>query len=374
MHRISPTTLLILLLCSTATVLTSCGRGDPDQQANSKQADAAKQREGTGRSGERDWRGRSRARPVPVAVTPVQRGRVDAYYASTTTLTAVEEAVVVARTQGIVEEIYVEEGDSVTEGQPLTQLDTKRLQLEVARTRTNLESLQRAAERSKQLFESKMISTDAYDQVNFEYAREKATLALQLHELEEATIRAPITGVITIRHIKLGHTLSPNEEAFEIKRANKLEAILNVPEKELFKLAVGQHARIKIDALPDILFEGRVERVAPEVDRTSGTFRVTVRLDNMDLMLKPGMFARVNIRYDSREDVLLVARDAVVTQKDESTVFVVKDGLAMRQSVETGYVMDTEIEILNGLGEGDQVIVTGQGGLRDGAAVRVVPL
>ncbi len=172
MHKIFPSTLLILLLCSTATVLTSCGRGNPDekanQRANSKQADKAKRSEA---SGERDWRGRSKARPVPVAVTPVQRGRVDAYYASTTTLTAVEEAVVVARTQGIVEEIYAEEGDAVVEGQPLTQLDTRRLQLEVARTRTNLQSLQRAAERSQQLFESKMISTDAYDQVSFQYAR-----------------------------------------------------------------------------------------------------------------------------------------------------------------------------------------------------------
>jgi len=80
------------------------------------------------------------------------------------------------------------------------------------------------------------------------------------------------------------------------------------------------------------------------------------------------------VRYDSSENTLLVSRDAIVTQKDESSVFVVRDGLAMRQQVVTGYSTGTEVEILEGLGEGDEVVVTGQGGLRDGASVRVVPL
>lgn len=313
-------------------------------------------------------------RPVPVSVTSVQRGRVDAYYASTTTLTAVEEASVVARTQGVVEKIFVEEGDRVTADQPLAQLDTRTLELQVAITRTNIQSLDRAYTRAEQLFKTKMISPDAFDNAKFNLEREKANLALQLHQLEEATIRAPIDGVITVRHIKLGNTLSPNNPAFEIKRSDSLEAILNVPEKELSKLDVGQQARVKIDALANEYFEGRVDRIAPQIDPDSGTFRVTVKLDNPDGRLKPGMFARVDVRYDSSENTLLVSRDAIVTQKDESSVFVVRDGLAMRQQVVTGYSTGTEVEILEGLGEGDEVVVTGQGGLRDGASVRVVPL
>jgi len=349
--------------------VTSDGAAGQDPQNSQEQQTA--DRKGDARD---ERLQRFRSRPVPVAVAPVQRGRVDAFYASTTSLTAEEEAVVVARTQGVVEKIYVEEGDVVSEGKPLAQLDTDRLELEVARTRTNIRSLKRAFERSQQLNESNMISPDAYDQAMFNLEREQATLALQLHELEEATIRAPIAGVITVRRIKLGNTLSPNNPAFEIKRADVLEAILNVPEKELSKLEVNQQARVTIDALDNRMFEGQVDRIAPEVDAASGTFRVTVALDNLSGELKPGMFARVDIRYDSHEDTLMVARDAVVTQKDESTVFIVKDGLAMRQAVVTGYSMGGEIEILEGLGEGDQVVVTGQGGLRDGASVRVVPL
>ena len=313
-------------------------------------------------------------RPVPVAVSTVHRGRVDAYYNTTTSLSAEEEAVVVARTTGVVEKIFVEEGDLVAAGDPLAQLDTRRLRLEVARTETNIRSLDRAFERSRQLMKTKMISPDAFDQAQFELEREEATLALQQYELEEATVRAPIVGRITMRHIKVGNTLSPNNEAFEIKSADTIEAVLNVPEKELAKMQVGQFARVRVDALESDYFEGVVDRIAPEVDATTGTFRVTVALVNARDLLKPGMFARVNVRYDSSDNALLVSREALVIQKDERSVFVVRDGLATRQEVTTGYSMDGNIEIKEGLTEGDEVVITGQGGLRDGASVRVVTL
>lgn len=315
-----------------------------------------------------------RNRPVPVAVAKVQRGRVDAFYSSTTSLSAEEEAVVVAKTQGVVERIFVEEGDSVNAGDPLAQLDTRKLQLEVARTRTNIESLERIFARSEQLFTTKMISPDAFDAARYNLEREQASLALQLYDLAEATIRAPIRGTVTVRHIKLGNSLSPNNPAFEIKRAEKIEAILNVPERELVKLQEGQPASVKIDALASQSFDGVVARVAPQIDPQSGTFKVTVELANPENLLKPGMFARVDIRYDSNEDTLLVARDAVVTQKNESSVFVVRDGLANKQLVQLGYAMGADVEVLDGLGEGDEVVITGQGALRNGASVRVVSL
>ena len=319
-----------------------------------------------------DLRAQFADRPVPVAVTEVTRGRADAFYFSSASLTAEEEAAVVARTQGVVIKIFVEEGDLVAVGAALAQLDTRRLQLEVERTRTNIESFERALERSKQLFESKMISPDAYDQAHYNVEREKATLNLQLYELEEATIKAPIEGVVTLRHIKLGNTLNANDPAFEIKRSAIVEAILNVPEKEMIKMSPGHLAIVQVDALNEAKFEGVVERVAPEIDPNSGTFRVTISLNNPDNVLKPGMFARVNVRYDSSDNTLLVARDAVVTQKDENAVFVVRQGKAVRQLVTLGYNMGNLVEIIEGVSEGDQVVISGQGGLRDGTSVRVV--
>ena len=315
-----------------------------------------------------------RDRPIPVAVAQVTIGRVDAFYASSASLQAEEEASVVARTEGVVKELFVEEGDDVSLGAPLAQLDTRRLELEVARTRKNLESLERAYLRAKQLHEGKMISSDAYDQALFSFERERASLNLQLYELEEATIKAPIEGFITTRYIKLGNTLRSGDQAFEIKRAAIVEATINVPEKEMLKLRAGQLAIASVDAVDGSEFKGIVDRVSPEVDPSTGTFRVTVSLENQSNRLKPGMFARIRIRYDTKENAVLVARNAVVTQKSENTVFVVRSGRAIRQVVVLGYVMGDKVEVLNGLVEGDQVVVTGQGGMRDKALVRIVSL
>lgn len=309
---------------------------------------------------------------VPVAVAEVRRGVVEAYYRGSTNLTAAEEAVVVARTLGVVEALFVEEGDIVEAGQPLAQLETERLRLEVARSRTQLANLKAAYERAERLNASQMISPTEYDAARFGYQTELTNLRLREYELREATIRATIGGVITRRHIKVGHTLNQNAPAFEMKRLDNIEAELNVPEREIQRIRPGQFARVIVDALPDGGFEGEVTRVAPEVDPTSGTFRVTVTLDNNDGRLKPGMFGRVDVRTDVRANALLTPLEAVVTLRDRSSLFVVSDDIAERRQVTTGYVSDGNIEILTGAREGEQVVMTGQDGLRDGTRVSVV--
>ena len=309
---------------------------------------------------------------VPVAVAEVRRGVVEAYYRGSTNLTAAEEAVVVARTLGVVEALFVEEGDVVEADQPLAQLETERLQLEVQRSRTQLANLKAAYERAERLNTSKMISPTEYDSARFGYQTELTNLRLREYELREATIRATIGGVITRRHIKVGHTLNQNAPAFEMKRLDSIEAELNVPEREIERIRPGQFARLIVDALPDDGFEGEVTRVAPEVDPTSGTFRVTVTLDNTDGRLKPGMFGRVDVRTDVRPNALLTPLEAVVTLRDRSSVFVVSDDFAERRQVTTGYVSDGNIEILSGAREGEQVVMTGQDGLRDGTRVSIV--
>ncbi len=309
---------------------------------------------------------------VPVAVAQVRRGTVEAFYQGSTNLTAAEEAVVVARTQGVVEALFAEEGDMAKAGQALAQLETERAKLELARSEAQLERLKTAYERAQRMFERQMISPDAHDDAKFAYAAEQTNLRLREYELREATIRATIDGVVTRRHVKVGHTLNPSTPAFEMKRLDAIEAELNVPERQIDQIRTGQYARVRVDALADATFGGEVARVAPEVDPTSGTFRVTVTLDNDDGRLKPGMFARVDVRIDQRPDALLAPLDAVVSRRDASSLFVVDGGVVERRSVETGYLSDGNIEIATGVYEGEWVVTTGQGGLRNGTRVIVV--
>ena len=310
--------------------------------------------------------------PVPVAVATVTVGAVEDFYRGATNLTAAEEAVVVARTRGVVQALFAEEGDVVQAGQRLAQLETERLELEVARSRTQLANLGAAFERAQRLHESRMISPTEYDDARFAFHTERTNLQLREYELREATIRATIDGVITRRLVKVGFSLNESEPAFEMKRLDTIEAELNVPERETGRIHAGQPAHVAVDALPDAGFDGEVLRVAPEIDPTSGTFRVTVTVDNADGRLRPGMFGRVGIRVDRREDALLTPLDAVVVFRDQSSLFVVREGLAERREVTTGYVSEGNIEILEGANAGELVVMSGQEGLRDGARVRIV--
>ena len=355
-------------------VLSGCsGEADTDASTGSNAEVGGERKSPAEKTRDRDAvKTAFKSRPVPVSIDDVVLGAIDATYATTATLSAVEEALVVARTQGIVETIFVEEGMVVEKGTPLAQLDTRRLALDMARTETNLESLKRALNRADQLYASKMISPDAFDQARFNYEREAAVLALLAHDLSEATIRAPINGVITVRHIKLGNTLQPNSQAFEMKRSDVIEAILNVPEQELLKLKPDQPASIRVDALRGWVVDGQVLRIAPEVNAATGTFRVTVTMLNPDGQLKPGMFARVDILYDRYSDALLVSREAVITQRNEKSVFVLSGETVKRQLIETGYTQGDRVEVKAGLSLGDQVVVRGQSTLKDGGLVRVV--
>lgn len=391
---------LVAMVLATAAVLAGCdqtaaearlegdvnqtasapgaAKADANPTADAKAKPSANARPATteGRAARfRDMAARQREaeRPaVPVATAKVRRGVVDAYFRGATNLTAAEEAAVVARTRGIVEAIFVEEGDAVRQNDPLAQLETERLALEVARSQTQLESLRAAYERATRMHDAKMISPNDFDTAHYNYEAEKANLAVREYELREATIRAPLDGVVTRRHVKVGHTLNPNEPAFEMKRLRNIEAILNVPEREIGRIRPGQHAQVQVDALPEAPFAGSVARVAPEVDANSGTFRVTVSLDNDDGRLKPGMFVRVDVRVDRRENALLAPLEAVVALRDQSSLFVIEDGVAARRQVATGYVSDGNIEIVDGVAAGETIVASGQDGLREGAPVRVV--
>lgn len=309
---------------------------------------------------------------VPVEVAETRRGDVNAYYSGTATLEAEQDAEVVAKVGGNVEQLLVEEGDQVKEGQVLARIDDDRLSLEVKRAEANLAKLQQEYRRNKQLYENNLVSSEAFERLAYEVDAMKADLELARLQLEHTEIRAPFSGVVAARYIKVGNMIAQNEAAFRVTDFDPLVAKLYVPERELHKLADEQLAEVRVDAMPNQRFIGSVDRVSPVVDASTGTFTVTVNVNDPTNTLKPGMFGRVAIVYDRRQDTLLVPRSAVITQDAKSTVFVVNEGTAQRRVVETGYANNGSIEIVSGLEKGDRVVTVGQNSLKDGARVSII--
>lgn len=341
---------LLLFLAGTLLLQSGCG-GDARSNAPEAPEEAA---------------------PVPVETAVIEVGDASAFFSGTATLEAEEEALVVAKIGGTVEELFVEEGSYVRAGQPLAQLDRDRLALELARAEADLRKLEGAQERNEELFSKQLISAEEYERTKSEYETAVANRDLVQLEHEYATVRAPIDGIVSERLVKVGNMLQANDAAFRITDFDPLLAVMHVPERELGKIRVGQPVDLHFDALPGQQFTGHVERISPVVDPTTGTFRVTVAVRDTERRLKPGLFGRLRILYDTHGEALLVPREAVLEEDNTTSLFVVRDGRAFRQMVETGYQNGTRVEILGGAQANDTVIVTGQSSLRDSTRVEIV--
>ncbi|MEM1270273.1 MAG: efflux RND transporter periplasmic adaptor subunit [Bacteroidota bacterium] len=309
---------------------------------------------------------------VPVEVAETTAGPIAAYFASTATLEAEQEALVVAKAGGVVQQILAEEGQYVQAGQALAKLDSRQAQLEVTQLEATISRLENEFQRQQDLFDKKLISAQEFETSKFDFESQKAALELRRLQVDYATVRAPISGIVSERLVKKGNMVAQNAGTFRITDFNPLHAVVNVPERELAKLKAGQEAALYVDALPGQTFSGKILRISPIVDPTTGTFRATVAVQNRKRELKPGMLARVNITYDVREDVILAPRESIVREDDRSLVYVVRNDSAFRVDVSTGYEDDGSIEIQSGLQAGDVVVTLGQGSLADSTAVQVV--
>jgi membrane fusion protein (multidrug efflux system) len=309
---------------------------------------------------------------VPVEVSEVTVGDISAYFTGTASLEAEEETEVVAKVGGVVTAILVEEGDYVEAGQILARLDDEKLTVQLEQTRANLQKLESEYLRSEELFDKGLISAEEYQAAKYEYEYQKESFNLAKLDVRYVNIRSPISGVVSERLIKVGNMILLNQATFHVTGLEPLLAVLHVPERNIGKLQVGHNATLIVDAMEDFEFSGRIKRISPVVDPSTGTLKVTVDVIDETKRLKPGMFTRINITYDTHTEAMLVPKDAIIAEDRESAVFVVRDSVAFRQTVKTGYTDPTHIEILAGLQPGDIIVTTGKGSLKDSAKVELV--
>ena len=312
------------------------------------------------------------APPVPVETSLPIRGDIYAVYSGTAPIEAFAEADVIAKVAGEVREVLAEEGDELSKGQIMARLDGDRLRLELNESQARLRKLQRDFERNKELQAKGLISEGDFEKIQFELEALEAANKLASLELDYTRIRAPIDGVVSQRFVKRGNTVSVGERLFRVTSLDPLVAYLFVPEREYQQLSPGQPVVIEIDALPEQRLFAEVSRVSPIVDPETGTFKITVEINDAERRIKPGMFARLSIVFDHHQDALQVPRAAIVGDDEETSVFVVEDGLAIKKPVRTGFSEKGMIEITSGLSDEDQVITVGQVGLKNDSRVTII--
>ncbi len=263
---------------------------------------------------------------------------------------------------GKIEKLFVKEGDRVKIGDLLVKLDETQLE----QTRIQFENAEKNYLRMQKLLESDAIDKKTFDEVQAGYNVIKSSYDFMLDNIE---MKAPISGIVTYLYKQEGEKFDSMLDPFLIRIVNssQFKAKLQVSDKDINKLIKGQKAIITVDN-SDEEFIGFVSYVSPEAEMMSGTFPIEISLNNDSNLLKHNQFARIDLITQSSSNTIIIPQESVLKS---SYVFVVINGIAEKREVILGIGNEEEIEIMEGIAEGEEVIVSGNIGLHADEKVEI---
>lgn len=310
---------------------------------------------------------------APVEIEPVQQGPISEYIETTNNIYADTQVVVHPKTSGQIVRILVEEGDTVSRGDVLAIIDDDEYRLRRKQADVSFKQAMEKRDRIQAMYDNQMASLESFNDA--QYAFEDAELALDLAELNlsNTRIRSPIDGIIIDKSIHPGDLVSTTSATFEIVDTQSLMVDVFLPEKEAARLQKNMTATILPDALPDASFPAVIHRINPAVDPRTGTVKVTIAFHEEHPELNTGMFVRVRILVEHRDNAVLVPKKAILRRKNLTRVFVMSgDGTAHRRDIQLGLEDINAFEVLSGIEPGEHLIVVGQHNLEEGQAVRLL--
>ena len=290
------------------------------------------------------------------------------------TVAANEMVEIKSETDGTVEKILITEGQQVTQGDLLVKLDDSKFAAAVAEAEANFKLSEANHERSKQLFRDKLISQQEFDQIAAQFQANQAGLDLKRRQLRDTQIRAPFSGVVGARQISPGQVIGKNTTLTMLVDLDPVKVEVNVPERYLSQVALGQAMEFGVAAFPNDRFKGELYFISPQLDAATRTALVKARIPNPGHKLKGGMFANLALTLRLRDSAIVVPEPALVNNGDAVTVFVVDEkSLAQIRVVKVGLRLAGKAELISGVQAGDRVVVEGVQKLFPGALVKPAP-
>jgi membrane fusion protein (multidrug efflux system) len=312
--------------------------------------------------------------PVQVVVAEAKRQAVTETLPLVGTVMADELVEIRSEVDGTVQDIKFEEGKPVEKGQLLIQLDPTKLAASLAETEANFKLTEANFERMKTLLKDNVMARQEYDQAAAAYDVNRASLDRKRRELKDTQVLAPFAGVAGSRLISPGQVINKDAKLTSVVALDPVKIEVNVPERFLGQVRVGQKIEVKVAAYPQESFKGEVFFVGPQVDPVTRTVLVKARIPNADFRLKPGMFAGLELALKLREDAVVIPESALIASGDVVSVFIVDDKqTAQMRVVKPGVRLAGHVEITDGLKGGEMVIIEGHQKTRPSAPVKAMP-
>lgn len=288
------------------------------------------------------------------------------------TLRANEAVIVSPEIAGRIHRIRFGEGDEVAAGDVLVELDAAILRAEMAKAQSDLTLAKANRQRAMTLARQGTGTLRARDEAVAAHQAAEANVALYQARLDKASIAAPLSGVVGLRAVSAGAYVTPGDRIVELADIDPIKVDFRVPELVLSSLRAGQPIRVTVDAVPGKTFDGRIYAIDPIVDASGRAVRLRARIPNPDRTLFPGLFARVQIVVERRDNTVLVPESAVFARGEERLVYRVVDGRAVLTRIELGQRRPGQVEVISGLGPEAVVITAGHQQVRESAPVEIV--
>ncbi len=323
--------------------------------------------------------------------TRVKRGEIKDEYKIIGDILPYKQVTVFSELPGIVKKIFVNEGDYVNKGQLIALLDCKEYELQFKSAKAALEVAQikfnnakTEFERAKKLYKQDAISRQKYDMSKYAFEAAKAGIkqaqssfqALE-EKISKCKIKAPISGIIAKKFQDEGEmivatSMMKTSPLVTIIQIDKVKVKTSLPSIYYSKTNKNIEITITNDVYPDKIWKAKISKISPIIDPLSRSFDIEMVIENENFLLKPGMFANVNIIFEHKKDALLVPRESVIIEGNKSYVFTVENGISKKINVKTGIITYKKVEIISGLKEGQLVVTFGARRLKEGMKVKVI--
>jgi RND family efflux transporter MFP subunit len=307
-----------------------------------------------------------------VNVKPVLRQEQNSSLALTGITAAKQEVLLQAQTGGQILAINFKLGDYVKKGQLLVEIDDRLQSLALENTKINLSKLEDEYNKTKVLFSGKAITENKVRDARIDYETAKVAVEQAQKQLSFTKIAATQSGYVVSKFIERGSSIAVGAQIVSIVDIAQLKVTLNVAEKDIYSIKLGQNTKITSSVFPGVEYSGKVSFVSQQ-GNSMHNYPIEILLVNQSShQLKAGTFVNVEFNFPADHSSLLIPRESLVGSIKDAQVYIVENNIAHLKSVTIGRDLGNNLEVLNGLNEGTNVITTGQINISDGSPVTII--
>lgn len=357
-----------IVLSLILTAFVGCG-GPGERDTGSDKKETAEKAEKTAND-KKDKKDKEGTDAVPVQVVSPRIGNISSFLLFSSNIDSEKVVDIFPMSMGIIESINFDEGQYVKKGDILAVLDEREASINEQKAGKNYQKLKAEFERQKEIFEKQMLSKEEFERLR--YNMEAAQLEWKHAKLllSYTRIKTPIGGVVTKRYIKVGNKISTSQMAFSVVQDKEKIAVVNIPEQEKNSIFKKQDTLILAG---EQQVPGFIKRISPAIDPGSGTFKVTVAVNDKEGVYAVGQFVTVKVIKKVHRDVILLTKDAIVREGGKAFVFIVSDkNEALKKTVKLGFEDGNTVEVTSGVSATDRVVTGGKSSLKNKTLVKII--